>query len=422
MDRKVGRTIKSGLFSRFAVLALTFSALVGCSVLKEDGAAIAVHPAMGLAQGFIGPIPAFEVSLYTYLRTNCKTCHGQSQNPLHSQTDVKAAFEISQAYVDFENPSRSRLVRKGSDGHCGAICSPADKGKALTAAVQYWWDHGMAPRDGSDPFGDDGAVTLSEKPVPANLPVRNPNNDNTDCTNTNSTDYGKITWNLSEVSSLFGTAQFVIRIRQYSTTSYEICAPQFIIPRPAAGQPAMSIYIRKIYASINGVVDPAYSSYKSINDVYRYDSTNNAASVTKIIRPVGMVMSKDKGNDLDRFGFVFDRLQLNDDCKRLAEFVQVFKPDIQSNRFGCISCHTNVNSVNPTAGQRFNMNQSDAALCSEAWARVDRHTPENSLLFRKPFNPIPNHPTVNGFTGSPDEPWRAWLNGWVELELGARGL
>jgi mono/diheme cytochrome c family protein len=85
---------------------------------------------------------AFEATVFPILRTNCASCHGTTQAPLHSQEDVRKAHDVimEAQKVNFSNPGGSRLVRKLRDEshNCWSDCqADADE---MQAAIEAWND------------------------------------------------------------------------------------------------------------------------------------------------------------------------------------------------------------------------------------------------------------------------------------------
>ena len=95
-------------------------------------------------------------------------------------------------------------------------------------------------------------------------------------------------------------------------------------------------------------------------------------------------------------------------CKALAMFVANVKPLLQQN---CNACHT---GGTPTAGLALDATP-DATLCVNALTEIDKTTPANSLLLKKP-DPGPNgdgnHPRkINPFTA-----YQTAVTNWINAE------
>jgi hypothetical protein len=124
------------------VLLVGISALLyqNCSSVHEAWDNQSSSSSLGLTNNPIS-IAAFEKTLYPILTNsnNCVSCHGATQQPLHSQLNPQFSHDviISFMLVDLENPAQSRLVTKIKNGHENF---PTSLSVDIQNAIQAWGD------------------------------------------------------------------------------------------------------------------------------------------------------------------------------------------------------------------------------------------------------------------------------------------
>jgi cytochrome c553 len=93
-------------------------------------------------------VDLFATTVHPVLITNCASCHGVNQLPLHSVANPTESHNtvIQSALVDLLNPANSRLATKIDSGHEGINVSVANELRAqITAWVQGGGGAGVEP-------------------------------------------------------------------------------------------------------------------------------------------------------------------------------------------------------------------------------------------------------------------------------------
>lgn len=105
------------------LIGLTFLVCVFQACTAEHGKEVQAS-SLGLES-----VAIFETTLYPVLVTNCGSCHGVNQMPLHALPEVQAAHDniFSMGLVNLKAPETSRLVAKVQGSHVGIASSVADQ-------------------------------------------------------------------------------------------------------------------------------------------------------------------------------------------------------------------------------------------------------------------------------------------------------
>lgn len=149
----------------FVALSLLSLVLVNCSATEMTG----LNDSLSAQQddsGIIGgplesaSVAIYEQTLFPVLRTNCAACHGVSQAPLHSVSNVLASHTtvLSNSLVDLSAPESSLIYRKINSGHQSFPQSVADE---LLVAIAAW----------SDQLAATAGEVAPEVPAPTPAPV-----------------------------------------------------------------------------------------------------------------------------------------------------------------------------------------------------------------------------------------------------------
>jgi len=91
---------------------------------------------------------AYERTLYplTQDEGSCKDCHGVSQQPLHSVSDINFAHDVTISFglVNLRDPASSEIVEKIRDGSHNGRGIPQARADELESAIKAWSDELIA--------------------------------------------------------------------------------------------------------------------------------------------------------------------------------------------------------------------------------------------------------------------------------------
>lgn len=113
--------------------------LSGCLGMDKNSNAVQVAAQAQFAAGGNNAVSmqAFSATLYPFLRSNCASCHGGSQNPLFAVSSMSAAFGQAIQNVNFASVSLSKIVVEAGNGHCG-LPSCTGNSSAAATLVSNW--------------------------------------------------------------------------------------------------------------------------------------------------------------------------------------------------------------------------------------------------------------------------------------------
>lgn len=126
------------------VFALTLPLYQNCSA-RHEAFNLEGSESLGVSPDNLISIAAFEKTLFplTQNTNGCATCHGVSQQPLHSLANAadSHAIMIDFGLVDLVDPANSQIVVKIRNGHQAIPDTVADE---MEIAIQDWADEIVA--------------------------------------------------------------------------------------------------------------------------------------------------------------------------------------------------------------------------------------------------------------------------------------
>lgn len=370
--------------------------LAGCLAMQKDKDAVQSIRTFAIGSG--EGIDAFAQTAYPYLRQNCASCHGAGQSPTFAVDDVAQAYSLSKPLANFADTSASTFARKGSDSHCGSICS---SNGALMAVIDQWKAAEVASGIGGDNPTVPTAVAGPNRTQPVGLPSPL----------ASGTQYSIVRWDLSQVTPFNPDLAGVIMEAEVQrfTTGFGTTPGSIRIRKPKIATPTNNLYVQGIRILVNGKIDAQAVDFAD-TDVAILAQPIPAAPTPlpfPVLSAAEMILLQDKETDL--YTIAFDNIRKTGAvaCRALNTFLARARP-VMAQR--CFGCHAQANAQNPNAQRKFNQNApTDAELCARAMQRITRDNPATSPIIVNPKNNANGHPNVQGLTTADMDNILAWV-------------
>jgi hypothetical protein len=452
--KKPAMTFK--IAAALAFLLGSSAVFTGCPFSKDDGAVDAVK--QDSAAGEDG----FKATVYPFVRTNCVQCHGSVQIPLFASANADTAYGLAYSLVNFAQIPASKFVSKIKDGHCGNACNT--DGTNMVNLITTWKAaYGSKANLGGAPV-DTGNYFTAQVTIPPNPTGCVPDgDDNTGRTNLlgtpdagggTSTDangntitvvqsicWMKLKFPLSQVTpalpSSLSRAWLEVDLA-YENLSTVLGIASYTFKNPRIVSPDQAIYVHDLKTFMNGNYHPEYGVvYQDIDKTVptaAFPSPCNAlpafpgaytpgANCVPTVPSLYSTASSATGilseGTPDKISFSFEYLQVGSvaPCGDLNMFTtKVYNP-IKVGAMLCLNCHKAAGDVT-LAGQRFNMDATDATANPGGMADVCKGFLERSIFASPSTSPIIVQPEkgTNGmpaqlnFTADFAPTWICWIN------------
>lgn len=340
-------------------------------------------------------VNAYKNTGYSFVREKCVRCHGGDGpgNPAFADDNMNESYFHVRNRVNFTDPLRSLLVIKGTDGHCRGCGATAE---GMAKMLQNWWEQGEKT------CVSNGKLFSGKIPVPADLPR-------------DRTKFMTLAWDLGSIRNEFRGVQFLIDAQKYADPDGgRPGAYLFRKPRMMGGNVAFRI--KDVKVLVNGRFDIAADAFRMIDTTVAPQNgsrTAGEAAPYPLLTAETLIVLQDQ-KEGDQLSLSFEILEKGTVpmCRRQAQF----EADVLSlmKARSCTYCHGGADEGGfEPANRSFNMNLSDADLCSAMLQRTVREVIALSPIVKLPLGQAPeDHPEVVGL----DEVDPAWLN-WIKAEI-----
>ena len=366
-----------------AALSLTCLCL-GCGVgqISGGGAALTAPPDGGSASG----LATFTTTVYPYTRTNCISCHrhDDASAPATSfaAVNLEQAYQAAKNYVDMVDSSKSKLIERAENGHCGTS-SCQGHGAAMAALVRTWVEaeqaiHGPTPTSFI-------SASVAVPVIPLGAPPQKMR-------------FALGSFTPPPPAQLSGST-FEIEIEHPTLDSYRVGRPRLIAPDAPAR-------IQSLRILINGDFQAYSSDYVDLDRTIQSHPIafpENPSLGFPVLSSRTLNLLKDPIRQDDRISISLEQVNVATgiSCGRRDEFDNAFfNASTRIYADNCAGCHSalpqqdgsEISQLMTLAYRRlpFNGQQRDLS-CAALLQWVDRKVPLTSPLITYPYNGVYGH-------------------------------
>lgn len=331
-------------------------------------------------------LETFSTTVYPYSRANCISCHrhDDASAPATSfaAVNLEHAYQAAKNYVDLVDYSKSKLIERAENGHCGTS-SCQGHGAAMAALVRTWVEAEQAIHGPSSTSFVSASVA-----VPA-LPLGAPPQ--------------KMRFPLGSFTppppvQLSGST-FEIEIERPTLDSYRVVRPRLIAPDAPT-------HIQGLRVLINGDFQAYSSDYVDLDRTIQSHPIafpENPSLGFPVLSSRALNLLKDPIRQDDRISISLEQLNVatSISCRRRDEFDNAFFNSVtRIHADNCGGCHgalpqqdgSEISQLMTLAYRRmpFNGQQRDQS-CAALLQWVDRRVPLTSPLITYPYNGVFRH-------------------------------
>jgi hypothetical protein len=375
--------VKLSAIYQSAVLSLILCLPLGCGMGQITGGGLGLLAPDG---GSRSGLESFSSSVYPFVRANCVSCHrhDDANAPATSfaAVNVENAYQAAKNYVDMADSSRSRLIERAQNGHCG-ISSCQGHGAEMAALVRTWVDVERAIH-GSTPTSFVSA-SVAVPVLPLGAPPQRMR-------------FALGSFTPSPPTQL-SRSSFEIEIEHPTVDSYRVTRPRVVAPDAP-------IHIQGLRVLINGDFLPYSSDYVDLDRTIQSHAIalpENPSLGFPVLSSRALNLLKDPTRQDYRISISLEQVNVatSISCRRRDEFDNAFfNASTRIYVDNCSKCHSalpaqdgsEISQLMTFAYQRlrFDGQQRDQS-CAALLQWVDRKVPLTSPLITYPYNGIYRH-------------------------------